>query len=228
MKQVVVYFGIDYCTMETEIINQIIREEKKSPSHFNPETVADLKQGNPPLYKQGFCIWFTGLSGAGKSTVAAILVTKLQEQGRMVTLLDGDNVRTHLSKGLGFSKEDRDTNIRRISFVALEIVKHGGAVVCAAISPYRAVRNECRSTFTVPSFIEIFMDTPLQVCEARDTKGLYSLARAGKLENFTGVNDPYEVPESPEIKICFPGNSAEQNADMIINYLIKTHLLASE
>jgi sulfate adenylyltransferase len=228
MGKVVFYFGITYCTMETEIIHQLVKEEKKPPRHFNPETGADLKEYNLPLHKQGFCIWFTGLSGAGKSTVANILDTKLQEHGRLVTLLDGDHVRTHLSKGLGFTKEDRDTNIRRISFVASEIVKHGGAVVCAAISPYRAVRNECRLTFAISSFIEVFMDTPLEVCEARDTKGLYSLARAGKLENFTGVNDPYEAPENPEIKISFPGHSPGQAVDMIINYLVKTGFLAAE
>jgi sulfate adenylyltransferase len=228
MGQVIFYSGITYCSMETEIRDQLKNEEENPFRHFTSGTSEVLKECNLPLYKQGFCIWFTGLSGAGKSTVANILVTNLQEHGRQVTLLDGDNVRMHLSKGLGFSKEDRDTNIRRISFVALEIVKHGGAVVCATISPYRAVRNECRSMFPISSFMEIFMDTPLEVCEARDTKGLYSLARSGKLENFTGINDPYEAPESPEIKISFPDNSPEQSADLIIGYLIKMGFLADE
>jgi len=186
------------------------------------------KQSDPTIQKQGFCIWFTGLSGAGKSTIANILVIKLLEHGRRVTLLDGDNVRTHLSKGLGFSKIDRNTNIRRIGFVASEIVKHGGAVVCAAISPYSAVRSECRIMFSHNAFMEVFVDTPIEVCEARDAKGLYSLARAGKLENFTGINDPYEAPESPEVKINTIHHSPAQSTDLIINYLIKAGLLAGE
>ena len=134
-------------------------------------------------------------------------------------MLDGDNVRINLSKGLGFSKEDRDTNIRRIGFVASEIVKHNGAVVCAAISPYNSVRNECRNMIGSESFIEVFVDTPLEVCESRDTKGLYSLAREGKLTNFTGVNDPYEIPNNPEIKIRTLNSTPEQAAIIILEFL---------
>ena len=199
--------------------------EKNPKQYIYPEPGRSLKQLDPLHQHQGFCIWFTGLSGAGKSTIADILVTKLMDHGRRVTLLDGDDVRTHLSKGLGFSKEDRDINIRRIGFVASEIVKHGGAVVCATISPYRAARNDCRIMFNKSSFIEVFIDTPLEVCEARDTKGLYLLARSGKLENFTGINDPYEAPENPEIKISSSDDLPEQGARIIINYLKRERLL---
>src|SRR5207253_5892225 len=124
------------------------------------------------------------LSGAGKSTTAEILTELLLEHGRRVTLLDGDVVRTHLSKGLGFSKEDRDTNIRRIGFVAAEIVRHGGVAVCAAVSPYRATRNDVRTMVGLDRFIEVFVDTPVDICEERDTKGMYARARQGKLKNF--------------------------------------------
>src|SRR5512147_157317 len=125
----------------------------------------------------GFTIWFTGLSGAGKSTISAIIERELRAQGRKVELLDGDVVRTHLSKGLGFSRADRDTNIRRIGFVASEIVRHGGVALCAAVSPYRSTRQECRNLVGQERFFEVFVDTPLEVCERRDTKGLYAQAR---------------------------------------------------
>ena len=140
----------------------------------------------PPRHKQGFCVWFTGLSAAGKSTTAEILTVLLQEFGRQVTLLDGDVVRHNLSRGLGFSKEDRDLNIRRIGFVAAEIVKHQGTVICAAVSPYRATRNEVRNMVGTDRFIEVFVNTPLEECERRDAKGMYSKARRGELKNFTG------------------------------------------
>lgn len=189
--------------------------------HLRPAVAEVLKESSPPRHRQGFCIWFTGLSGAGKSTIANILTTKLLEHGRRVSLLDGDVVRTNLSKGLGFTKEDRDTNIRRIGFVAAEIVKHGGAVICAAISPYRSVRNECRSMIGESSFIEAYVNTPLEICEARDTKGLYSLARSGKLKNFTGIDDPYEVPLNPELTLNSENESPDLNAEAILGYLIK-------
>jgi sulfate adenylyltransferase len=166
-------------------------------------------------------VWFTGLSGAGKSTTAEILVVKLLEHGRQVTLLDGDVVRTHLSKGLGFDKEDRDTNVRRIGFVAGEIARHGGGVICAAVSPYRSTRNECRALVGDECFFEIYVDTPLEVCEARDSKGMYALARAGKVKNFTGIDDPYEPPLSPEIRIDTVGRTAEENAESILSQLIE-------
>jgi sulfate adenylyltransferase len=131
-------------------------------------------------------------------------------------------------RGLGFSKEDRDINIRRIGFVASEIVQHGGAVVCAAVSPYRATRNECRSMIGSYRFIEIFVDTPLQVCEERDTKGLYALARAGNIKNFTGIDDPYEPPVNPEIVIGTVRTSAEENAERIFTYLIETKFVLAD
>src|SRR5918993_1552864 len=142
---------------------------------------------------------FTGLSASGKSTTAEILTVLLQEFGRHVTLLDGDVVRNHLSHGLGFSKEDRDTNIRRIGFVAAEIVKHQGTVICAAVSPYRAARNDVRNAVGAERFIEVFVNTPLEECERRDVKGMYLKARRGELKNFTGVDDPYEPPVHPEL-----------------------------
>jgi sulfate adenylyltransferase len=160
------------------------------------------------------------LSGAGKSTTAEVLIVKLLEHGRQVTALDGDVVRTHLSKGLGFSKEDRDMNIRRIGYVASEIVRHGGGVICAAVSPYRATRNECRSMVGDDRFIEIFVDTPLEVCELRDVKGMYRQAREGKIKSFTGVDDPYEPPLSPEIVIDTLMQSAEENSKRILAYLV--------
>ena len=160
-----------------------------------------------------------GLSGSGKSTTAEILTSLLLERGRQVTLLDGDVVRTHLSKGLGFSPEDRDTNILRIGFVAGEIAHHGGTVICAAISPYRATRNEARKMVGEERFIEIFVDTPIEECERRDIKGLYARARRGQITGFTGVDDPYEVPMNAEITLDTIQFSAEENARKIVAYL---------
>jgi len=145
----------------------------------------------------------------------------LQEFGRQVTLLDGDIVRNHLSRGLGFSKEDRDANIRRIGFVAAEIVKHQGTVLCAAVSPYRATRNDVRNTVGAERFIEVFVDTPLEECERRDVKGMYQKARRGEIKNFTGIDDPYEAPVQPEIVIDTVSRSAEDNARVIIAYLVE-------
>ena len=176
-------------------------------------------------YRQGACIWFTGLSASGKSTTAETLVRLVLEQGRRVTMLDGDVVRTHLSKGLGFSKEDRDLNIRRIGFVASEIVRHGGFVVCAAISPYRAIRDEVRGMMEEGRFIEVYVDTPLEVCEQRDPKRLYAKARQGLLTGFTGIDDPYETPLQAEITLDTVANSEEENASLILDLLIQRGLL---
>jgi sulfate adenylyltransferase len=140
-------------------------------------------------------------------------------------MLDGDVVRTHLSKGLGFSKEDRDVNIRRIGFVASEIVRHGGVVVCAAISPYRAIRDEVRSMMEEGHFIEVYVDTPMDVCEERDPKGLYAKARQGLLKGFTGIDDPYEPPLKAEIALDTVVNSEEGNARLILDYLIQRGLV---
>jgi len=192
------------------------------PSWFaRPEVSAAIADTYPPRHKQGFCVWFTGLSAAGKSTTAEILTVLLQEFGRQVTLLDGDVVRNHLSRGLGFSKEDRDANIQRIGFVASEIVKHQGTVICAAVSPYRATRNDVRNMVGADRFFEVFVNTPLEECERRDVKGMYLKARRGELKNFTGIDDPYEPPVQPELELETTNNSAEENARLIISYLLE-------
>jgi sulfate adenylyltransferase len=205
----------------TEIRESYLQRGRQLPRWFTRPEVADiLAEAHPPRHQQGFCLWFTGLSGAGKSTTADILTVKLLEHGRQITVLDGDVVRTHLSKGLGFSAEDRDTNIRRIGFVASEIARHGGGVICAAVSPYRATRNECRAMIGGDRYIEIYVDTPLEVCEQRDVKGMYALAREGKIRNFTGIDDPYEPPLNPEIVIDTVSRTAEENAELILAYLV--------
>jgi sulfate adenylyltransferase len=192
------------------------------PAWFaRPEVSEAIATTYPPRHRQGFCVWFTGLSASGKSTTAEILTVLLQEFGRQVTVLDGDVVRNHLSRGLGFSKEDRDANIRRIGFVAAEIVKHQGVVVCAAVSPYRATRNDVRNTVGGEKFIEVFVNTPLEECERRDVKGMYQKARRGEIKNFTGIDDPYEAPVQPEIVIDTLERSAEDNARVIIGYLVE-------
>jgi len=190
------------------------------PAWFaRPEVSEAIATTYPPRHKQGFCVWFTGLSASGKSTTAEILTVLLQEFGRNVTLLDGDVVRSHLSRGLGFSKEDRDSNIRRIGFVAAEIVKHQGTVICAAVSPYRATRNDVRNMVGGERFVEVFVNTPLDECERRDVKGMYLKARRGEIKNFTGIDDPYEAPVQPELVIDTVANSAEENARLIVTYL---------
>ena len=185
-----------------------------------PEVASILAERHPPKHRQGVCIWFTGLSGSGKSTTAELLAGVLMEHGRRVTVLDGDVVRTHLSKGLGFSKDDRDANIRRIGFVASEMVRHGGVAICAAVSPYSAVRNEVRAMVGSERFVEVFVDTPLHVCEDRDPKGMYARARRGEISNFTGIDDPYEAPEDPEITLDTVRRSARRNAMLVLDYLI--------
>jgi sulfate adenylyltransferase len=205
----------------TQVREEYLAKGVPLPDWFTrAESAQILLEAYPPRYKQGFCIWFTGLSGAGKSTIAKRLTNMLQEYGHNPTVLDGDVVRTHLSKGLGFSKDDRDTNILRISFVAGEIVRHSGSVVCAAISPYRQARREARKMLPEEHFIEVFVDTPLAVCEERDVKGLYARARAGEIRNFTGIDDPYEAPIEPEIVLQTVNVSPKENAQVIINYLL--------
>jgi sulfate adenylyltransferase len=206
----------------TEVRESYLRRGRQLPRWFTrPEVASILAQAHPPRHRQGFCVWFTGLSGAGKSTTAEILAVMLLEHGRQTTVLDGDVVRTHLSKGLSFSAEDRDTNIRRIGFVASELVRHGGGVICAAVSPYRATRNECRAMIGGDRFIEVFVNTPLEVCERRDTKRMYALAREGKIKNFTGIDDPYEEPSSAEIVIDTVECQPEENAERILRYLME-------
>jgi adenylylsulfate kinase len=170
----------------------------------------------------GCCVWFTGLSGAGKSTIAEIVVAELKARARYVELLDGDEVREHLSKGLGFSKADRDTNILRIGFVASLLARNGVIAVTAAISPYRAVREEVRGW--IDNFVEVHVATTLEDCEARDVKGLYAKARAGEIPEFTGVSDPYEPPERPELLIETAGHTPAESAAVVIAYLESRHL----
>jgi sulfate adenylyltransferase len=213
----------------TEVRDEYLRRGRALPAWFTrPEVAAVLAEAHPPRHRQGFCLWFTGLPGAGKTTTAEIVAVKLLELGRRATVLDGDVVRTHLSRGLGFSKEDRDTNIRRIGFVASEIVRHGGAVLCAAVSPYRATRDECRAMVGDENFVEVFVDAPLEVCEARDAKGMYRQAREGKIKNFTGLDDPYEPPPAPEIRLDTAARSAEQNAARVLEYLAEQGFVREE
>jgi sulfate adenylyltransferase len=181
-----------------------LREGLDIPAWFSfPEVVTQLRRTSPPRDKQGFTVFFTGLSGSGKSTIANALMVKLMEQGgRPVTLLDGDVVRKHLSSELGFSKEHRDINIRRIGYVASEITKNGGIAICAPIAPYAATRAAVREMIEAyGAFLEVHVATSVEECEKRDRKGLYKLAREGKIKEFTGISDPYEVPENPELRV---------------------------
>lgn len=206
----------------TQVRQEYLSKGRKLPDWFTrPEVAEILAEAYPPRHQQGVCIWFTGLSGAGKSTTAEVLTVFLLERGRQATVLDGDVVRTHLSKGLGFSKEDRDANIRRIGFVAAEIVRHGGVAVCAAVSPYRLTRNEVRDMVGQEHFIEVFVDTPLEVCEQRDAKGMYAKARRGEITAFTGIDDPYEPPTHPELTLDTVVQTPEENAYRILAYLIQ-------
>jgi sulfate adenylyltransferase len=196
-----------------------LQEGADIPDWFSfPTVVAELRRTHPPRHKQGFTVFFTGLSGSGKSTVANALMVKLMEMGgRPVTLLDGDLVRKHLSSELGFSKEHRDLNIQRIGYVASEITKNGGIAICAPIAPYAATRKIVREMIEpLGGFIEIHVATPLEVCEQRDRKGLYAKARAGILKQFTGISDPYEVPENPEMRL----DTVELTPDMSAHRII--------
>jgi len=205
----------------TQVREDYLGKGRPLPTWFSrPEVARILAESFPPRHRRGICLWFTGLSGAGKSTTAEYVLNLLLEKGRNVTILDGDVVRTHLSKGLGFSKEDRDTNIRRIGYVASEIVRHGGIVICAAISPYRATRENVRN-MVGEGFMEIHMATPLEVVEARDDKGLYAKARRGEIKGFTGIDDPYEAPLNPEFTLTAENTSVEDNAQLIMDRLIE-------
>ena len=169
---------------------------------------------------KGYCLWFTGLSGAGKTTITNQLVKELLKRGSKLEVLDGDVVRENLSKGLGFSKEDRDTNIRRIAFVANLLSRNGVPVITAAISPYREIRDEARQMMG-DRFIEIYVKASVETCEERDVKGLYAKARSGEIKEFTGVSDPYEEPVDPEITVETEQQSPEESAQQIIGYLEK-------
>jgi len=210
----------------TQVRDDYLNRGMNLPDWFTrPEVAEILASRHPARHRQGFCLWFTGLSGAGKSTIGEVVTVMLLERGLQVTVMDGDVVRTHLSKGLGFSREDRDVNIRRIGFVAGEIVRHGGRVICAAVSPYRSTRNDVRNMIGRDNFIEVFVDTPLEVCEQRDAKGMYAKARRGEIKGFTGIDDPYEPPVSPELTIRTVEQSAEEAARAIIDFLVKERLV---
>ncbi len=166
---------------------------------------------------KGFTLWFTGLPCSGKSTLAELVAKELKRRGRGVEILDGDVVRTHLTKGLGFSKEDRDENIRRIGFVCMLLSRHGAVAIAAAISPYRNIRDEVRST--IENFVEVYVNTPLETCIQRDVKGMYQKALAGQIKNFTGIDDPYEPPHSPEIVVETNAETPAESAARIIERL---------
>src|SRR3989304_491772 len=189
------------------------------PAWFTfPAVEKELRKSSPPRARQGFTVFFTGLSGSGKSTIANVLLVKLLEiGGRPVTLLDGDLVRKHLSSELGFSKEHRDINIRRIGFVASEITKNGGIAICAPIGPYDRVRREGRAMMAPRGgYILVHVATPLEVCEQRDRKGLYAKARAGIVKQFTGISDPYEVPTDAEVVVDASAVTPEEAAQEIL------------
>jgi sulfate adenylyltransferase len=205
----------------TELRSRLARG-REIPAWFTfPEVADELRRMHPPRHVQGFTVLFTGLSGAGKSTIASALLVKLLEMGgRPVTLLDGDIVRKHLSSELGFSREHRDLNIRRIGFVASEITKNGGVAICAPIAPYDSVRAEVRKMIQpLGGFILVHVATPLEICESRDRKGLYAKARAGLVTQFTGISDPYEVPQDAEVVIDTTDITPEEAAQDVLLYL---------
>jgi sulfate adenylyltransferase len=204
----------------TQVRDDYLGKGRLLPRWFTrPETAEILHQSYPPQHRRGFCVWLTGLSGAGKSTLAELLSVLLLERGRQSTLLDGDVIRTHLSKGLGFSREDRDTNVLRIGYVAGEVARHGGVALVAAISPYRAARDECRKLVGPEQFVEVWVDAPVEVCEQRDSKGMYARARRGELKGFTGIDDPYEEPLRPELRLRTAELSPESCAQALVALL---------
>jgi len=209
----------------TQVRDKYLAKGLQLPEWFSRPAVAEiLNEANPPRFRQGITLWFTGLSGSGKSTIAHATIERLAEFGRNCSLLDGDEIRTHLSKGLGFSKEDRDTNIRRVGYVAGLIAQHGGTTLCSVISPYRVLRDEAR-TMSKGNFVEVYCSTPLEVCEQRDVKGMYAKARAavasGKPMGFTGIDDPYEPPLNPEVLLDTSTLSVQQSVDRIIDKLLE-------
>ena len=215
---------VKYKTISGTKLRNLLDKGKDIPEWFSyPEIIKELKKSNPPLNKKGFTVFFTGLSGSGKSTIANGLLIKLLEEGsRSITLLDGDIVRTHLSSELGFSKNHREINVRRIGYVASEITKNGGVAICAPIAPYaldRALNKELISS--VGGYIEVFINTSIKKCEERDPKGLYRMAREGQLKGFTGISDPYEEPTNSDIVLNSDGSvPPDKLVDEIFNFLI--------
>ncbi|MHB8914650.1 MAG: adenylyl-sulfate kinase [Thiobacillus sp.] len=214
--------GARVLTLTSEEFHRRMQAGLKIPDWYSfPEVIAELQRNSPPRSQQGITIFFTGLSGAGKSTLARALSARLMEiGGRTVTLLDGDIVRRHLSSELGFNKAHRDINVRRIGFVASEITKHRGIAICAPIAPYRQTRRDVRAMVeAVGGFVEVHVATPIETCESRDRKGLYAKARAGLIPEFTGVSDPYEVPEHPELAIDTTHLGIEEAVEQILQKL---------
>ncbi len=226
----IVNAGAEYVRVSAaKVIEESLFRGARLPGWFtHPEVAEILEEANPPRSRQGFCIWLTGLPSSGKSTIAEILAPMLLASGRRVTVLDGDVVRTHLTKGLGFGKEDRITNILRVGFVASEVVRHEGVVICALISPYASARDRARSLVGAERFIEVFVDTPVTVCEVRDVKGMYSMAKNGAIKGFTGVDDAYEPPCSPELRISTMSMAPEESARMIMRLLEERGFLPRE
>jgi len=220
--------GVETANISGTKLRQLLRTGGDIPEWFTyPEVAKILRQSYPPRLTQGFTVFFTGLSGAGKSTLAnALSIMLLEEGSHQVSLLDGDHVRNHLSSELGFSKEHRDLNVRRIGYVASEITKCRGVAICAPIAPYEASRRAVRKLIDeYGGFIEVHVSTPLEVCEQRDKKGLYAKARTGQLRNFTGIDDPYEVPSNPELRIDTTNLTVKQAVDTIVSYLRKEGFL---
>jgi sulfate adenylyltransferase len=207
--------------LRREDARRLMSEGRPLPEWYTfPEVASELLAGHPPRHRRGFTVFFTGLSGSGKSTIANIVRVRLLEHGRSVTLLDGDLVRKHLSPELGFSREHRALNIQRIAFVASEITKHGGIAICAPIAPYEAGRREARDAIeAVGGFVLVFVDTPLDTCERRDRKGLYAKARAGLIREFTGISDAYERPVEADVVLQTSELSPEASANAVIDYL---------
>ena len=219
----------NYKTVSGTELRNLLDKGKEIPNWFTYTEVAnELQKSRPPVSKRGITVFFTGLSGSGKSTLANGLLVKLLEQGsRPVTLLDGDIIRTHLSSELGFSKEHRSINVKRIGYVASEITKNGGIAVCAPIAPYESDRNYNRKLISkLGGYIEVHVATSLEKCEERDVKGLYKLAREGKLKEFTGISDPYEDPINPELKIDSSEIEPEKLVEKIYNYIEKRGLIS--
>src|SRR5215510_2956602 len=207
--------------------SQVVRRRSAKPLYAGsiPAAASKITRGNR-FVTQGFTLWFTGLSGAGKTTLTNALVPQLRARGVKIEVLDGDEVRTNLSKGLGFSKEDRDTNIRRIGYVAQLLTRNGAVAITAAISPYRAIRDEIRGR--IGDFVEVYAKCPLDALIARDVKGLYKKALAGEIKEFTGVSDPYEAPLSPEVVVETDRETVEESVNKILTRLQELGFLSSD